>query len=438
MPVTAIALTLFYLVLFNFLIYRIRWLQLSYFKPWVSQALFNAKFAAGILLWVIYTFYYTDTANSDIHKFYNDALVLRNVADENVAAFSKLMLGQEDSTTATYTAAMKNWERNFDEAPINENRTIIRLNAAIMLLSFRSYFVHILFMCLISFIGWVLLSNSIFSNLQNNASALLALPVLFLPSVLFWTSGVMKEPVLTLGLGLFIHGLCSPSTIRTILFIALGSVLILASKFYVLACIMPATVAFFVSKRTQTFSAISTRYSLVYLVFLLAAFNVQHVVPRLNPMQMLANKQTHAIKEASYFNAGSRIEITPITGCTRSVTDNIPSAVWNCVARPYLWESKNPMMLLSALENVLVWVVILFCIFLILKHGSFSQANTVLFLLAFSLSYFALIGISTPVLGNLVRYKTPLVPLLLFGFVLMADLRKAPQSLRNIFLLNED
>lgn len=387
---------------------------------------------------MIYTFYYTDTANSDIHKFYNDALVLRNVADENVNAFTKLMLGGEDNTTAIYTAAMKNWERNFDEAPINENRTIIRLNAAIMLLSFRTYFVHILFMCFISFIGWVLLFNGVFSNLQNKASALLALPVLFLPSVLFWTSGVMKEPVLILGLGLFIHGLCSPSTIRTILFIALGSVLILASKFYVLACIMPATVAFFVSKRTQTFSALSTRYSLVYLVFLLAAFNVQHVVPRLNPMQMLANKQEHAIKEASYFNAGSRIEIKPITGCTRSITDNVPSSVWNCIARPYLWESKNPMMLLSALENVLAWVVMLFCIFLILKQGNFSQANTVLFLLAFSLSYFALIGISTPVLGNLVRYKTPLVPLLLFAFVLMADLRKAPQSLRNIFLLNED
>lgn len=432
MPVTAIALTLFYLVLFNLLIYRLRWLQLSCFKPWVSHALFNAKFAAGILLWVIYSFYYTDTANSDIHKFYNDALVLRNVADENVNAFTKLMLGREDSTTAIYTTAMKNWERNFDEAPINENRTIIRLNAAIMLLSFRTYFVHILFMCFISFIGWVLLFNGVFSNLQNKASALLALPVLFLPSVLFWTSGVMKEPVLLLGLGLLVNGLFSLAW-RRIAFISLGCILILASKFYVLACAIPAVAAYLFSKRLNSNTNVAV-YTVVYGILLLTAFNIQRVVPQVNPAKMLANKQMHAVKEATYFNAGSRIEIPVITENPLSVITATPNGIWNSLARPYLWETKNPMTLLCAFENILVCFVMLFCIFLVLKQGNFSQANSMLFLLLFALSYMALIGISTPVLGNLVRYKAPLLPLLLFAFVVVTDWQNAPQSLQRLFL----
>lgn len=430
MPVTAIALTLFYLALFNFLIYRFRWLQLSHFKPWVSLALFNAKFLAGIVLWAVYTFYYTDTANSDIHKFYNDAVMLRNVANED---FVKLMVGKEDEGTAYYTASMKNWERNFDEAPINENRTIIRLNAALMFLSFRTYFVHILFMCFMSFVGWSLLFNGVFSNLQNKANALLALPALFLPSVLFWTSGVMKEPVLILGLGIFVYGLVSSPAIRAVVLVALGSILILASKFYVLACAIPAVTAYLLSKHFNS-NVTSAVYMAVYGILLLTAFNIQWVVPQFNPVKMLANKQMHAVKEAIYFNAGSRIEIPVVTESPLSVITATPNGIWNSLARPYIWEAKNPMMLLSAAEVIVVWAIIIACLSQLQLNLVKHQANNMLLLLLFALTYMALIGISTPVLGNLVRYKAPLLPLVLFAFVLVANWRNAPQNLQRLFL----
>lgn len=437
MPITAIALTIFYLALLNFFVHSFRWLQLSHFKPWVSLALFNAKFLAGILLWAVYTFYYTDTANSDIHKFYNDALILRNVADENVAAFTKLMLGREDSTTATYTAAMKNWERNFDEAPINENRTIIRLNAVLMFLSFRTYFVHILFMCFISFVGWVLLFNGVFSNLQNKANALLALPALFLPSVLFWTSGVMKEPVLILGLGIFVYGLVSFPAIRAVVLVALGSILILASKFYVLACAAPAALAFVLSKYFKSKGGIVNVYAVVFLLLGITAFNIQHVMPDINPSRMLINKQQHSIKEAEYFNAGSRIALPRLTEEPGGIITKTTDGIWNCLSRPYLWESKNAMMLLSALEAVLIWAILLLSLWLGNPKQGGYQVNLILFLLAFSVSYFALIGISTPVLGNLVRYKAPLLPLFVFACILPAQV-KTPALLKRAFLNQAD
>lgn len=433
MTVTAILLTLLYFLLFNFLIYRFKWLQLSHFKTWVSHALFNAKFAAGILLWAVYTFYYTDTQSSDIHKFYNDALILRNVADEEFSAFAKLMSGSEDESTINYTAGMKNWERNFDEAPINENRTIIRLNAAFMFLSFRTYFVHILFMCFIAFMGWVLLTNAVFTHLKDSATALLSLPVLFLPSVLFWTSGVMKEPLLILGLGLLIQGLMVPKA-RAVFFVALGIMLILSSKFYVLACVIPAAVAFVLSKYSKTTEGVSARYGLIYLVFLIAAFNVQYIIPPVNPSQMLANKQMHAVKEANYFNAGSRIELPKITTDSRTIISSTPHGIWNCLARPYLWESKNAMMLLSAAEVVVVWVIMVLCFFNANLNPGIEKLNLMYFLLVFSISYFALIGISTPVLGNLVRYKAPLLPLFLFVCILPAQLQHVPPVLRRLLL----
>ena len=414
-----VVLTVFYFLLFNFLIYRFKQLQLKNFKPFVTSLLFNLKFITGILIWVIYTFYYKDVQNNDVHKFYNDALILRNAVTENPAAFTQLITGlNTGSYTDAYTSQMKNWARNFDEAPFNEKRTIIKLNALIMFVSFKTYFVHILFMCFFSLIGWVLLTNAIlaFTDLQ---ASLLVLPILLLPSVLFWTSGVMKEPLLVLGLGLVLHGLLVSGlkVVERFITIVIGVIIILMTKFFVIACLLPALISFYIFKNKQTFSFIIVKYLVVNFILLLVAFNIHYVIPKINLQQMLVNKQSHSVKEAAYFNAGSRIDIPPIDGNTLSILKVAPVGIWNTITRPYLWEGKNMMMLASAVENIFTVLFIILCLSLT-NFKSIKNLNLVLFLLTFSISYYALIGICTPVLGNLVRYKAPLLPIFLFAFIL--------------------
>lgn len=403
---------------------------------------------AGLLIWAVYTFYYKDVANNDVHKFYNDAVVLHHVLYKDSKAFIQLMTGCETESTSVYTATMKNWERNFDEAPINENRTIIRLNALLLFFSFKTYFVHILFMCFVSLVGWVLFTNAVFP--VGVTGSLLSLPVMLLPSVLFWVSGVMKEPVLVLGLGVFVGGLVNRNFGKQILLLLLGSLLIISAKFYVMACLLPATVAFLVFKNKKDVRVVAAKYPAVLTLFALVALNIQRVAPGVNPVQILVNKHTHSVKEAAYFNAGSRIEIPELTNAT-SVLKAIPAGIWNVLFRPYVWEGKHVMMLASALENVIVLAFVLYCLFgfktgFIASGTKWSEAikplvgfvaapdkreedsvrnglhfNLALFLLTTSVTYFALIGISTPVLGNIVRYKAPLLPFFLFAFILMAN-----------------
>ena len=420
-----ILLTAFYLVLFNFLIVRFKKLQFKNFKPFVTIALFNLKFLTGIFIWVIYTFYYKDVQNNDVHKFYSDAVVLRNVASESPKDFIQIIsgVGAKDSRFDKYYGEMKNWKRNFDEAPFNENQTIIKLNALLMFVSLRVYFVHILFMCFLSLIGWVLLTNAIM-KFAPQANAAFALPVLLLPSVLFWTSGVMKEPVLVLGLGVFMWGLLNVGTgnrqqnIKALAILVTGAFIIILIKFFVLVCLAPALVAFLTLRHHQNAFGIILKYALVNVLLLVAAFNIHVLIPRLDLQQMLVNKQTHSVKEAGYFKAGSRIEIPALDNSTASIAETAPVGIWNTITRPYLWEGKNIMMLASAAENVLIGLFIIACIaFSDLKN--MKQWNLFLFLMNFALAYFALIGICTPVLGNLVRYRAPLLPVFLFAFILI-------------------
>ena len=428
-------LTLFYLLLFNFLFLRFRKLQFKSFKPAVTQVLFNLKFITGLFIWFIYTFYYKDVQNNDVHKFYSDAFVLRNVASQSPKDFIQIIsgIGSNEPRFDKYYAEMKNWKRNFDEAPFNENQTIIKLNALLMFVSLRVYFVHILFMCFISLIGWVLLTNAVlkFAPIPNS---IFAIPVMLLPSVLFWTSGVIKEPLLVLGLGVFMYGLLYFETgntrknLQAVALMLAGAFIIILIKFFVLACLIPAAIAYLILRQDQNSATIVLKYLVINVLLLACAFNINHFIPRIDLQQMLVNKQTHSVKEAEYFNAGSRIEIPALDNNAGSILKTAPIGIWNTIARPYLWEGKNIMMLASAAENVLVILFIILCLWFS-DFKNFKQLNLLLFLLNFSLAYFALIGICTPVLGNLVRYRAPLLPVLLFSFILLAKRDSVPIKL---------
>ncbi len=431
MVISKVFILLFYFLLFNFLIYRFPVFQLSRFKSWVSIALFNLKFLTGIFIWLTYTFYYKDVQNNDIHKFYNDALILHQSASEDFSAFTKLMTGQQDETTVKFTSEMKNWERNFDEAPVNENKTIIRLNALLLFLSCKTYFVHILFMCFFSLFGWVLVTNAIF-EFANSKAVLLSIPVMLLPSVLFWTSGIMKEPLLVLALGIFATGMFRYSGWKSFSIMIAGGILILSVKFYVLICLLPAAFSFLIFKNSKGVIPLVLKYGIINGLFLLIAFNIQHFAPSINPSQMLVNKQTNSIKEALYFNAGSRIEIPVISANASSIIKNAPQAIWNSLMRPYLWEGKNILMLAGAIENIFILVLLFVCLYLT-AWTNLQHLNVVFFLLTFSLSYFAIIGLCTPVLGNLVRYKAPLLPFFLFAYGLNLKWRKSLPSVEFLF-----
>lgn len=426
---------MFYFGLFNFIIYKWRKTQLQNFPAWVTNGLFTLKFLTGLFIWFIYTFYYKDTANNDIHKFYNDGVMLHQVAHENPGDFVRIITGINSNGEhfEQYYSRMNNWYRNFDEAPFNENHTIIKLNALLQFVSFGVYHVHTLFMCFIALIGWVLICNSI-TSLINDYPKKLVLLFMVLPSVLFWTSGNMKEPILVLGMGLFIYGVVELNkaiTTKHIVWLVMGALIMLMSKFYALVCFLPGIVAYFIFKNVDGTKTL-VKYAAVLLLFTIAAFSAKYISPKLDFPQKLVNKQTNSIKEGLYFKAGSQIEIPAIDNSFTSILKVAPVGVWNSITRPYVWEGKNIMMLLSAAENVVV-IIILLLLIAHINWGNTTNLNAALMLLFFVLIYFAVIGMCTPVLGNLVRYKAPALPVLMLALLLLINGEKLKQRLEFLY-----
>jgi hypothetical protein len=412
-----ILLVILFFSFFCYLIFRFRIFQFKPFSPWVSLVFYIGKLMVGLLVWVIYTLYYTDTKQNDIHKFFADAQALHETAFKNSDAYIDLMIaGKTEETEAIPN--LQHWERNFDEAPVNENRMVIRLNALLLWLSGGVYFVHVLFFCFLAYFASVLLYNTLFGA-SSLGVATLGLATVIFPSILLWTSGVLKEPLLMLGLALLLVGLLKKDNLTwRVVLILLGSILLLYTKFVVLLAVLPTALVYGVAQRWSTQRVISV-YVLFYTAFVALAFLLLAVYPSLDWPKVLANKQANAIKEAAYFKAGSVVAMSSIEPTVWGVIKAIPMSVFNALFRPFFWEVNNVLMLANALENSLLILLAVYCVYWRDRLSS-STVNVIFFLLASGFTYYAVIGMVTPVLGNLVRYKAPLLPLLLAAIILMS------------------
>jgi hypothetical protein len=90
-----------------------------------------------------------------------------------------------------------------------------------------------------------------------------------------------------------------------------------------------------------------------------------------------------------------------------------PQAVTVTLFRPFLWEAKKPIMLLSAFESFAFLALFLYVLFgkgikVLIKQT--AKDPNMLFFLIYSLIFAFAVGISTGNFGSLSRYKIPCMP----------------------------
>ncbi|MEL6561543.1 MAG: hypothetical protein AAFQ94_25365, partial [Bacteroidota bacterium] len=99
-----------------------------------------------------------------------------------------------------------------------------------------------------------------------------------------------------------------------------------------------------------------------------------------------------------------------------------PAAIYTSLFRPFLWEVRNIVMLLSAFENFLI---LLFTLLVIFKKGPRLVFATIMkdpslqFILLFSLIFGFAVGITSYNFGTLVRYKIPLLPFYISSLIVL-------------------
>jgi hypothetical protein len=423
-----ILLTTAYTFLFLFLIRKMDFFKTEGISTRTISALFILKILAGVALWAIYTFYYTDRVTADIYKYFDDSKIIADAFKKKPLNYFKLLTGIGNNTPEfdQYYSNMHFWAKK--GGGYNDSHTIIRFNALIRLFSLGYYNVHTVVICFLSLIGLTAIYKTFIPHLKDKRTELVCV-VFLLPSVLFWGSGVLKEGIIIFALGLLIYYFNKLFKWEAILICLLTTFLLIFSKFYVWVAILPGLIYLLWMIKTngqKTF----LKFFIVIILFASTGLNVDKFTPIQNPLVTLSQKQLEFNVLASGKMLDANSQIIPVAGSVvslnkleptlKSFLKNAPQALKNVIFRPFIWESKSPLMIMAGFENLIIIFGITICLLFIRPLRTVNW-KFVLMCFSFVLIQFLIIGETTPILGAVVRYKIIALPFLLIGSLFLYD-----------------
>jgi hypothetical protein len=432
-----IFLPLTYLAFFLWLIGKLNYFKTAGFSALSLQFAFLIKAFCGLVIYLIYTYYYPVRMEADTFKYFDDSKYLYNALWEHPLDYFKMLFGincENEYFLKHYYSDMYNWYRSYDNGLLNDNRLVIRLNAFVRLFSFGNYHVHSLFFNFLTFIGSYSLARLLLVFSESKWKTYLV--VFLIPSFVFWSAGILKESILIFALGSFtwnVYKIISGShKISTYFWILFLIPILFIMKFYVFVALIPAILAWWISQKTK-------RTIIIHLVTivacLLAALGIGTIFPTYNFLVIMAAKQGDFINLANFLNVNSSIYMDYLEPNLWSFIKASPKAFINTLTRPWPNELKGILFYPPLFENLFI-IFILFIGWFYRKKVNPQQWKFIIFCLTFSILLFVIIGLTTPIIGAIVRYKIPAIPFLIFVALLFLDESKLPQKLRsNKFIL---
>jgi len=113
------------------------------------------------------------------------------------------------------------------------------------------------------------------------------------------------------------------------------------------------------------------------------------------------------------------IQIPILSASPLSFIKSAPTAFMNALTRPFIGESKNTLVLFMAIQNAIFLLLLLLSLFF--TNKVIFQEPAFWFCVLVVAGYYVLFGWLTPILGALMRYKTPVFPLFMIILVLLFD-----------------
>jgi hypothetical protein len=393
---------------------------LMYIMPGLKGASKNAfvvswviKVIAGLALLYTYTQVYPKRAEADAFKYFDDGIILREIADEDPAVFTRILLGTWSDSDLHYLNRLNYWFRSYDHGIANDNRVVIRVNALLNLVTRGSYGLNLLVFLVLAWLGSYWLFQLFLGLSSTKITSYIA--AFLVPSTVFWSSGILKEALLFFALGGFLYSLFrlfqrfrwGVFTLGIVCFL-----LLLFLKIYILMALLPIVLLTWLWVQTTSWKQFAGSF-----LACIAAFITCHVLffPDWSPLSTLQGKQFDFIQMAHAVNAGSIVPIIPMDGRMSTVLALIPLGIWNVLVYPDFSMLKNGQSLVAFTENVLILLILLGAV---LRLRGISWTLDWRFpSLLFSLAVLSLVGMTAPVVGAMVRYKAPVLPFLLMSLL---------------------
>ncbi len=316
------------------------------------------------------------------------------------------------------------------------NYMVVRITAVLSFLAMHKYLILNLFFSMISFSGvWRL--YRFFYEQYPHLHKQFAIAILYLPTFVFWSSGILKDPLCTGAIGWLSYSLYEifykkKNLVANTVIILIAGYLLYVIKVYILISYVPFFILYLVLKNVTLIKSQILRISLVLglitatvLMFTTVMEQLAGSLGNYGGQDITKNISIYQKAYAEQADASSNFSLgVEYDGSVGSLIKIAPAAIVATLFRPFIWESKKISTLLSSFESM---AIMFFTLLVLYRVGPFNFMRAILkdpvimYCLLFALLFALFVGATTANFGTLVRYKIPCMPFYIIGLMLILD-----------------
>ncbi len=318
--------------------------------------------------------------------------------------------------------------------------SVCRFSTILYILGSGRFLITSILTSLFSFIGiWKLFR--VFNDLYPGNSKPLAYLIIFLPSLLFWGGGIMKDSYILCAACWAVYNFYKIFIIKRKiilnLFVFLFNIyVILNLKSYLLISLLPGMLIWMNNQILKNIQSPIFK-TLLFPLILLGVSSVGFLsINSLSESMGVYGDVDSAIVQAQVIQGdllrgeqygSNSYNIGKLDGTLTNLLSLAPLAIFTALFRPFLWEIGSPTMVISAVENTALMV---FVVFLLIRTNPLkiiqilSKQPFLLFCTLFSVFFAFGVGIAGTNFGALVRYKIPMMPFFFGSLYLLFKLSK--------------
>ncbi len=376
------------------------------------------KIVGAVALAFIYVFYY---GGGDTQNYFIGAKVLSNSFFTEPFNYFRLLLLDNNEIPSD----LVHITNKIAFARASEEWFMIKITSVLNLFSFNRYLISSLYISLIAFYGsWKMYKSFLFFFPKYHKATFIA--IYLLPSVIFWSSGILKDTITFAALGIFFYQFINiffknKINIFKIIILITSSYVIYKLKAYIILGFLPAIfIALYINYKDRIRNKLIKQLTapILFIIIIFAGyFLLSNLIESSNKYKVETLESRvqgfhswHTTQGGSTYSLGE-VEYTPV-----GIISKIPASLNVTYFRPYLWEARNITSLMGAIESFAILILFLIVVWknrLKLIITPFKNPFLALSLV-YSIVFGFAVGFTSYNFGALARYKVPVMPFFVF------------------------
>jgi len=379
---------------------------------------FILKAFFGTVYCLIYTYYYTYGGDS-VSYFTSAAILVRGLFTFGPYAFFEIL--KAIISKDNYIPYLNEDTGYFNLFSLHDTHAIFTSIYTIpfALLGFNNYILATIVLNVISvWCNWKLFKVLVYyyPHLYKRS----AMVLFFIPSILFWGSGILKDNYCMSFLCVYVYSffqlyILKIKKIKYYIGFFLSVLLILSLKPYIALALVPGSLIWSNYNRIRNIKSTAGKFIFLPLSFLIAGLILSYVYTHFSEyfgeysydkiLKKAVVTQRDMIRadaySSNYFNIGEFDE--SFSGILSKFFPAVNAALF----RPYIWECRNILMIFSGIENFFILLISLYIIVQIrLSIFRLIAGNPfLLFSIVFALFFGFFVGLTNANFGALVRLR---------------------------------